>query len=47
MPEDCGEDHLKLLAHIAELFAEPGFLEQMRATEKPSQLLKLLAGSGK
>ena len=47
VPEDCGEDHLKLLAHIAELFAEPGFLDQLRATEKPSQLLKLLAGTGK
>ena len=29
VPEDCGEDHLKLLAHIAELFGEPGFLEQL------------------
>ena len=47
VPEDCGEDHLKLLAHIAELFAEPGFLDRLRAAEKPSQLLKLLAGTGK
>jgi PTS system nitrogen regulatory IIA component len=47
VPEDCGEDHLKLLAHIAELFIEPGFLDQLRATEKPNQLLKLLSGTGK
>ncbi len=47
VPEDCGEDHLKLLAHIAELFSEPGFLEELRATETPAQLLKLLSGTGK
>ena len=47
VPEDCGEDHLKLLAHIAELFSEPGFLDQLRATETPAQLLKLLSGTDK
>ena len=47
VPEDCGEDHLKLLAHIAELFTQPGFLEKLRATKKPNQLLKLLSGTGK
>lgn len=47
VPEDCGEDHLKLLAHIAELFSEPGFLENLRASDKPAQLLNLLSGTGK
>ena len=47
VPEDCGEDHLKLLAHIAELFSEPGFLEELRDTRTSGQLLKLLSGTGK
>ena len=47
VPEDCGEDHLKLLAHVAELFSEPGFLDELRATETPSELMKLLSGTGK
>ena len=47
VPEDCGEDHLKLLAHIAELFSESGFLQDLRATEVPADVLKLLSGTGK
>ena len=47
VPEDCGEDHLKLLAHVAELFSEPGFLDKLRATATPSELMKLLSGTGK
>lgn len=47
VPEDCGEDHLKLLAHIAELFSEPGFLEKLRATNTTGELLRLLSGTGK
>lgn len=46
VPEDCGEDHLKLLAHIAELFGQPDFMDELRATETPAQLLKLLSGTG-
>ena len=46
VPEECGEDHLKLLAHIAELFSEPGFLERLRATETPGEVLRLLSGTG-
>ena len=47
VPEECGEDHLKLLAHIAELFSEPGFLERLRATNTTGELLRLLSGTGK
>jgi PTS system nitrogen regulatory IIA component len=47
VPEECGEDHLKLLAHIAELFSEPGFLEKLRATNTTGELLRLLSGTGK
>jgi len=43
VPEDCGEDHLKLLAHIAELFSEPGFLEELRTAESSGKLLQLLS----
>ena len=47
VPEECGEDHLKLLAHIAELFSQPGFVEAVRSAETPAALLKLLSGSGR
>ncbi|MEE4292515.1 MAG: PTS IIA-like nitrogen regulatory protein PtsN [Xanthomonadales bacterium] len=46
VPEDCGEDHLKLLAHIAELFGEPGLLDAVRSAETPAELLKLITGAG-
>jgi len=46
VPEDCGEDHLKLLAHIAELFGEPGLLDAVRSVETPAELLKLITGAG-
>jgi PTS system nitrogen regulatory IIA component len=47
VPEECGEDHLKLLAHIAELFSQPGFVDAVRNAETPATLLKLLSGSGR
>ena len=43
VPEDCGEDHLKLLAHIAELFSDSDLLEELRSAESPGQLLQLLS----
>jgi PTS system nitrogen regulatory IIA component len=43
VPEDCGEDHLKLLAHIAELFSDSELLEELRSAESPGQLLTLLS----
>jgi len=43
VPEDCGEDHLKLLAHIAELFSDKELLAQLRAADGPVQLLQLLS----
>ena len=46
VPEDCGEDHLKLLAHIAELFGEPGLLDAVRSVATPAELLKLITGAG-
>jgi PTS system nitrogen regulatory IIA component len=43
VPEDCGEDHLKLLAHIAELFSDSELLEELRSADSPGQLLQLLS----
>ncbi|MEJ2383872.1 MAG: PTS IIA-like nitrogen regulatory protein PtsN [Xanthomonadales bacterium] len=43
VPEDCGEDHLKLLAHIAELFSDSDLLQELRSAESPVELLKLLS----
>lgn len=44
VPEDCGEDHLKLLAQVAELFSDPQLLRELREAESPERLLQLLSG---
>jgi PTS system nitrogen regulatory IIA component len=44
VPEDCGEDHLKLLAQVAELFSDPEVLRALREAETPGRLLELLSG---
>jgi len=44
VPETCGEDHLKLLAQVAELFGDAELLAKLRAAESPEELLKLLSG---
>jgi PTS system nitrogen regulatory IIA component len=43
VPENCGDDHLKLLAHIAELFSDPELLQALREADNPGALLKLLS----
>ncbi|MDZ4731948.1 MAG: PTS IIA-like nitrogen regulatory protein PtsN [Xanthomonadales bacterium] len=43
VPENCGEDHLKLLAHIAELFSDPELLQDLRDAGNSGDLLKLLS----
>ena len=43
VPENCSEDHLKLLAHVAELFSDPDLLQQLREADNPSKLLQLLS----
>jgi PTS system nitrogen regulatory IIA component len=45
VPEDCSEDHLKLLAQVAELFSDPELLEELRAAENSGKLLQLLSGA--
>jgi len=44
VPESCGEDHLKLLAQVAELFGDADLLAQLRAAEDTGTLLQLLSG---
>ena len=46
VPEDCGEDHLKLLAQVAELFSDSDVLQGLREAETPAQILQLLSGAG-
>jgi len=45
VPEDCGEDHLKLLAQVAELFSDPDLLRQLREAKTSGHLMQLLSGS--
>jgi PTS system nitrogen regulatory IIA component len=45
VPETCGEDHLKLLSQVAELFSDPELLQELRAAESSGRLLKLLSSS--
>ena len=46
VPENCGEDHLKLLSQVAELFSDPDLLQDLRAAENSGRLLKLLTSFG-
>jgi len=43
VPENCNEDHLKLLAHVAELFGDPELLDRLREAGDSAALLKLLS----
>ncbi len=45
VPESCNEDHLKLLAHIAEIFSDPELLKALREADDSSTLLQLLANN--
>jgi PTS system nitrogen regulatory IIA component len=45
VPEDCGEDHLKLLAQVAELFSDPDLLRQLREANDSGRLMQLLSGT--
>jgi len=45
VPDNCAEDHLKLLAQVAELFSDKELLEELRSADNSGSLLKLLSGS--
>jgi PTS system nitrogen regulatory IIA component len=43
VPETCGEDHLKLLSQVAQLFSDPDLLDELRTAENSGRLLQLLS----
>jgi PTS system nitrogen regulatory IIA component len=45
VPEDCNEDHLKLLAQVAELFSDSALLQKLRQAESSGTLLQLLSST--
>jgi PTS system nitrogen regulatory IIA component len=45
VPEDCSEDHLKLLAQVAELFSDPELLRELREADNSGRMLKLLSNA--
>ncbi len=45
VPEQCNEDHLKLLAQIAELFSDPDLLDKLREADDSGRLLQLLSST--
>lgn len=45
VPQDCSEDHLKLLAQVAEMFSDQELLKELREAENSGRLLKLLSGA--
>ncbi len=44
VPEESTEEHLQILAGIAERFSDPGFADTMRNTQTAEQLLELIRG---
>ena len=45
VPEQCSEDHLKLLSQVAELFSDPELLAELRQAETSGKLLKLISAA--
>lgn len=45
VPEHCTEDHLNLLSNIADRFAEPALLDQLRDAKDANELWQLLSNS--
>ncbi len=45
VPESCNEDHLNLLAQVAELFSDPDLLKELREAGSPGKILELLSSS--
>ncbi len=44
VPQNCNEEHLKILAHLAEMFLDENFCTKARATTDPKALHELLVG---
>jgi PTS system nitrogen regulatory IIA component len=44
VPENSTEEHLQILAQVAEMFSDAGFREQLRATKDRQAIYNLLSG---
>ena len=44
VPEHFTDEHLKILAHLAEMFSDRAFCERLRATAADAELYALLTG---
>ena len=42
VPQDCNEEHLKILAGLAEMFLDEAFVTRVRSSKDPQTLHKLL-----
>ncbi len=45
VPESSSDEHLKLLAHIAELFSDPELLKALREADNSATMLQLLSSN--
>lgn len=45
VPEQCNEDHLKLLAQVAQLFSNNELLEKLREADTSGKMLQLLSSA--
>jgi PTS system nitrogen regulatory IIA component len=44
MPANSNEQHLQILAGVAEMFSDPGLREKLRSTQESDQLLDTITG---
>lgn len=44
VPADCQDEHLRLLARLAEMFSDAGFVARLRASQGPQEAYRLLTG---
>ena len=45
VPNQATEDHLQILAKLAEMFSDPALLEAIRASDSTREIYKLLTGA--
>jgi len=44
VPEECTNEHLQILARLAERFSDKEFLAKLRATDSSADLFAMLTG---
>lgn len=45
VPENCAEEHLQILARLAEMFHDQSLLKQLRSAKNPEEMQSLFADS--